>query len=271
MWNVRFIIPILIVLIAGCEEGGMVRRHSRYAGLEAIPREGWDSLAGKRIFFGHQSVGRNIVDGIQDVMRLYPDIRLNVRETARPEDFEGPVFAHWPIGENKNPRSKIDHFRQILESGVGARADIAFFKFCYVDVGSDTDVDSVFCYYEETVRSLEKEFPNLKIVTVTVPLTTRPAGLKARVREMQGKTLWSEEDNIKRNVLSDMLRKGFGAYVFDLAGFEATSSGGGKTSFKRDGETFYILNHAYSDDGGHLNKTGRSMIAAEMLAFLAGL
>ncbi|MDD4858506.1 MAG: hypothetical protein PHD74_10455, partial [Candidatus Krumholzibacteria bacterium] len=267
---VKFIIPILIVLIVGCEEGGMAHRNSRYASLEAVPKAGWDSLACKSIFFGHQSVGRNIVDGIRDVMRLYPDIRLNVRETASPEDFDGAVFAHWPIGENKDPRSKIDHFRRILESGVGRRADMAFFKLCYVDVGGDTDVEAVFHYYEETVRSLEKEFPNLKIVTVTVPLTTRPAGLKARISEMRGRTLWSEEDNIKRNVLNGMLRKEFGASVFDLAGFESSSSGGGKTSFKKDGETYYILNHAYSDDGGHLNKTGRSVIAAEMLAFLAG-
>ena len=136
-------------------------------------------------------------------------------------------------------------------------------------MGPGTDVGAIARYYEETVRRLETEFPNLKIITITAPLTTTPVGLKARIREMRGKTLWSEEGNVERNMLNDMLRERFGEAVFDLAAYEATRSSGEKAVFKENGGTYPMLNPAYTDDGGHLNEAGRAAIAAELLIFLA--
>jgi len=47
-----------------------------------VPEAYWQILAGERIFFGHQSVGYNIIDGITDVMNEYDHIKLNIVETC---------------------------------------------------------------------------------------------------------------------------------------------------------------------------------------------
>ena len=269
--NIRYFIVIFLILIAGCKEGRVPQERSFSGRLDAIPQAKWDVLAEKRIFFGHQSVGQNIMSGVGDVMQSNPAIKLDIRETSRPEDFEKPVFAHARIGENMNPKSKIDHFRRIMEGGVGRRADIAFFKLCYVDVDRMTDVEALFRYYDEAMTYLTREFPNLKIITVTVPLTISSAGIKAEIKRMLGRSLPVQDDNVKRNVFNEMMRKRYGASVFDLAGSEATMPDGGKAFFTKGNETFYALNPAFSDDGGHLNKAGQNVVATGLLCFLADL
>ncbi len=239
--------------------------------LDAVPRAAWDALAGKRIFFGHQSVGQNILDGLRDVRASHPAVRLDIRETADPSDFGAPVFAHAFVGENRNPKSKIDEFRKILEGGVGRLADIVFLKLCFVDIDRTTDVDGLFRYYEDAVRGLAGKFPALKIIHVTVPLTNQPAGLKAMVKKALGRYPGIQEDNIKRNEFNERMRGRYGSAVFDLAAREATSLGGVKASFSRDGRTYDLLQRAYTGDGGHLNGLGRRIAAVDLLGFLTGL
>lgn len=269
--STRCFMVIFLILIVGCKEGRMPQERSCSDRLDAIPQAKWDLLAEKRIFFGHQSVGQNIMSGLGEVMQSNPAVKLDIRETSRPEDFERPVFAHARIGENMNPKSKIDHFRRIMEGGVGRRADIVYFKLCYVDVDRTTDVEALFRYYDEAMTGLAGEFPNLRIVTVTVPLTTVPAGIKAEIKRMLGGSLSVQDDNVKRNVFNEMLRTRYGASVFDLAESEAAMPDGGKAFFTKGNETFHALNPAFSDDGGHLNKAGRNVVATDLLRFVADL
>jgi len=271
MLRMKLLVAILLMLIAGCEERATVGRNSRDARLEAISLDKWDSLAQKKIFFGHQSVGQNIVDGVRDLMSRHAEIRLDIRETVDPKDLERPVFAHAAIGQNRNPVSKIDHFRQILESGVGARADIALFKLCYVDIDRTTDVEALFRRYDETITYLRTKFPDLVLIPVTVPLTTGPGGIKEMIKHALGGESSNQDDNMKRNAFNEMMRKKYGTSVFDLAESEATQSNGEKAEFRRGGDTCYVLNRAYSSDGGHLNELGRQVIAADLLWFLASV
>ena len=39
--------------------------------IDNVPQEYWVKLAEKKIFFGHKSVGYNVIDGIEDILNEY--------------------------------------------------------------------------------------------------------------------------------------------------------------------------------------------------------
>ena len=236
-----------------------------------IPKAAWRDLAQKKIYFGHMSVGFNILSGVRDLMKEEPGPDLKILGTSDPADFGEPVFAHSPIGKNAYPLSKIDAFRQVLESGVGAIADIAFFKLCYVDIHGGTDVEALAGAYDAMMRDMREKFPQLTIVAVTAPLTVVPAGLKTTVKKMLGRGEPDKTANAKREAFNAHLRETYGPLVFDLAALESTLPDGQRVTYEMDGQTYYALEPSYSDDGGHLNATGRRIVAAGLLKFLAGL
>jgi hypothetical protein len=64
------------------------------------------NLSSKKIFFGHQSVGDNIVQGIRDVMEWDPRLRMNLISSADPEAVPGSAFVEAHIrGE---PQSRVE-------------------------------------------------------------------------------------------------------------------------------------------------------------------
>ena len=146
-----------------------------------------------------------------------------------------------------------------------------FQLFCFVDIDHETDAESLFERYVELVDSLEKRFPDLKIVTFTVPLLSKPVGIKARLEKILGRLPWYEEDNIKRNLLNDKLRARFTNALFDLAAIESRIDDSKKATFRADGKAYELLYRPYTDDGGHLNSIGRQIVAIELLRMLADL
>ncbi len=82
------------------------------------------SLASKRIFFGHQSVGDNILQGIRDLKASDPRLTLNLVSSADPETISGPAFIETHIGVNRNPDSKNDAFyaicRKVMAHSMGS-------------------------------------------------------------------------------------------------------------------------------------------------------
>ncbi|MFW6139298.1 MAG: SGNH/GDSL hydrolase family protein [Spirochaetota bacterium] len=246
-----------------------------FKSINDIQNTSWERVAGYTIFFGHQSVGYNIIDGIQDILNENKNgnIHLNIVETADAEDFTAPVFAHARVGTNTQPISKVDAFARVIKDGIGSKADIAFFKLCYVDFDAESNVHKVFDYYKTKMAELKKRYPRLTFVHVTVPLTTCQTGLKAAVKKILGRSLWGYEDNIKRNQFNDLLRKQYSEdnLLFDLALIESTFPDGTRNVQKKDSQSFYALVPEYTDDGGHLNEKGRRIVAEQLLVFLAGL
>jgi len=59
---------------AGCSEKPKTMDISRaaLALVRQIPEDSWKRLAERRIYFGHQSVGFNILDGIGDLRKSLP-------------------------------------------------------------------------------------------------------------------------------------------------------------------------------------------------------
>ncbi len=245
-----------------------------FPALKDIPDSAWKSLSEKEIFFAHQSLGFNIIEGIKDVMKENPHIKLKIVETSNAADFDSPIFAHSKVGKNYDPYSKISAFADLLQKGIGNKADIAFFKFCYVDVAANTDVDKVFSTYKASMSHLKKTYPTTTFVHVTVPLTIVKTSVKTWIKILiKKKDIWEYDDNIKRNKFNYLLREQYEGKdpVFDLATIESTFPDGKRCSFTKYGTSYYSLVPGHTYDGGHLNKVGRKVVAERLLPFLAAI
>ena len=138
--------------------------------LDDIPKGYWAKLAEKKIFFGHQSVGYNIIEGIKDIIKEHDYITLNIVETTDPADFNQPIFAHAQVGKNTDPISKINGFSDIVRSGIGQKADLSFFKFCYVDLLSESDPQAIFNQYSQAMDELADTYPDTHFLHFTTPV-----------------------------------------------------------------------------------------------------
>jgi len=224
LYNYRMLLVtfFMSILITSCNGGEMAEKTTKFPSMKDVPTSSWKKFSQRNIFFGHQSVGNNIITGIDNIMKENPQIKLNIVKTTDIKNFDAPVFAHDWIGANMDPQSKTEAFENILNNGVGEKTDIAFMKFCYVDVTSQTDSENVFKDYKETLSRLTKEFPNTTFVHIAVPLTSKPTGLQAFsnkvkniVKKMIGRPVFDYQDNINRNRLNDMLRAEYsGKYPF---------------------------------------------------------
>lgn len=271
-----WIIPLLF-LIAACGDKTMDTMEQRLQS-RAVPGTEWKKLAAKKIYFGHQSVGYNIIDGIRNIMKSNPAIGLNIRETADVSAFNNGVLAHSPNGENVKPKSKVDAFVKTMDSGLAKQVDIAFFKFCYVDFNKDTDITDLFRYYALAMDALKKKHPKVIFLHMTVPLTTEGEllGIRTRVKEQVKMIMGRETElqqsidaNIKRNEFNNLLRKKYGSSdIIDLEQFESTNTDGTLYTSVKGGVKHNLMVPAYTYDGGHLNDLGKIVIADRFLTRL---
>lgn len=233
----------------------------------------WKKLSEKKIYFGHMSVGFNIVNGLNDIIKENPQVNLNIVESNDPANFDSPLFAHSRIGKNHEPISKIDDFKKFMDDGIGNNADYAFFKLCFVDITATTDVQKVFTYYREKMEKLKEQYPKTTFIHVTVPLTIVQTGPKAWIKKIIGRPIDGYADNIKRNEFNSLLRKKYEgkAPILDLAKFESVTLNGKSVAFTKDGKSFYAMNPEFTHDRGHLNETGRKVVARLLLILLAHL
>lgn len=265
-------LTLLSLLFSSCKEGPIMDPLSEsLQRLRAVPQDRWEALAGRKIYFGHQSLGQNILDGLRALQAETPGIRLDVREMSDARDFGRPVFMHSAIGRNGDPLGKIEHFRSVLESGVGESADVAFFKFCYADFDASTDVEGLLAQYDRALADLRSKYPRLTILAVTVPLTNARPGLKSRVKSLLGRDGGLKAANAARNTVNAHIRKTYGTDIWDLAAAESSAAGGRTVRARYEGRTIDLLNPAYTSDGGHLNEAGSRIVASDLLVRLAGL
>jgi hypothetical protein len=239
--------------------------------LHDTPISAWKRLSKKKIYFGHQSVGNNILDGVRDVMQDNPQIALHITESATMAELKNPVFAHSMVGKNFDPKSKIDAFSSNLRAGVGDEVDIAFLKLCFVDILPQTDIAKVFEYYKHTMAEMKNKFPKTTFIHFTVPLTSQQIWLKEFVKGLIGKV--NLYDNVKRNEYNAMLRREYAGRepFFDLAKLESTFPDGRQSTFTKDSNIYSSLAPDYTNDGGHLNAKGRRTVAEHLLVYLAQL
>ena len=279
--TVYIFIAVVCVLAPGIMMMVMTRIETRtdvnkitLPSIDDVSGESWAQLAGKKIFFGHQSVGYNIIDGISDVMNERDCIKLNVLESHKPAVFDQPVLAHSQVGRNTDPVSKIESFVDIMDAGAGCKVDMAFFKFCYVDIMRESDPQKIFDAYSAAIEDLKERYPKIRFIHVTVPLRSAPIGagkkLKQSVKLLIGRP-GVLDDNMMRQRYNKLLRDAYSETepFFDLAMIESINPDGFRCYAAKGAEKIDFLASEYTEDGGHLSDKGRKRVAEQLLIILA--
>jgi hypothetical protein len=268
------LLALSAALLTGACRGGAVKQEpARRSALAEVPDSTWQSLGTKRIFFGHQSVGANIMEGVADVLRDEPRIGLRVAGGEGALAGGGGVFAHGPVGRNGDPAGKTDDFARRIEGPLRGKVDVAFHKYCYVDITGTTDVAAVFAGYQKTMTRLHAEFPGVTFVHVTTPLVAVRSGPRAALKRLLGRDPGRYGDDFARERFNDLMRDAYRGRepLFDLAAIESTRPDGSREAIRSGNRSGYALVPAYTTDSSHLNEVGRRRVAEELLVFLARL
>ena len=166
----------------------------------AITTANLTAVARTRMFFDHQSVGVNVLDAVSGV---YADHGVSAPPIEQGRAEPGPnggFIAHESIEENGKP--PLEDFDRAMRGGMARQVDVAVMNLCWEDINGNTDVDALFARYRDTMAALERDFPNVTFIHVTVPLTTELslfAELKTRLRTLLGRSdVFSQRANVTR-------------------------------------------------------------------------
>lgn len=242
-------------------------------GGEAPVRADLEAVSRRRIYFGHMSVGSNVMEGVRELAER-EKVPLRIVFGAPPLPATGPAFVHGALPENGAPLRKLESFTDKLGPRTDADPEIALMKFCYVDFGADTDAKALLARYQATITELRGLHPRTAFVHVTAPLTRVPpeAGARAFAKRLLGRVPREVLENARRAEYNELLRAAYpGDAFFDLAAVESTYPDGRRETFELDGRPIPALVPAYTDDGGHLNVDGRARAARALLAVLAAV
>jgi hypothetical protein len=283
---------VLGASLAACGIGEIPRENASMNDSASIDLE---ILAQSRIFFGHQSVGEDVLNGLRDLLAAPGSPSLTIADVrtaplsgsaavaASADSAAGgdslPVqgyILHTKVGQNTKPASKCADFARVLEERK-SQVDVAVLKYCYVDVGGSSDPDALFAEYQALLEGLRKKLPSVTLVPSTVPLTVgsarpdwRRKDLEVKIRRMIGLYDGQDKDNLKRGRFNDLLRQAYaGGVIFDVAKAESTHPDGRREGFSKGSKQVPSLIPAYTHDGGHLNEAGRKIVAREFVRVLA--
>ena len=262
--NMRFMTAV--VLTVAMSDAALGQAPAADASL----RSELDRVSRRAVFFGHQSVGENVLQGLSELAAAQ-GIKLRIAAVPAVDGVAPGTLGHLFIGENRNPHGKLQAFENAFRSRQGV--DIAAMKFCYLDFDAKTDAQALFASYRSTVSRIKERHPGIVFVHVTTPLTTVETGFKAFIKGMLGRPPYGAVENQRRAEYNALLRKEYGGRepVFDLARIESTNVDGTLHVKEWDGRSAPALVSAYTGDGGHLNRVGRLRAARELVSVLAGI
>jgi len=272
----KIIMLTLVISLNACSGGIMDNKQLNIKSIKDVSKEDWIKLSKKKIYFGHQSVGNDIMNGIRDIMSENSDIKLNIVRTNNIEELSSYCFAHSAIGQNFDPESKLNEFVKLMDQGLGNNVNGALLKFCFVDIHSMTDLNKLFNNYKTKMSDLKKKYPETIFIHFTVPLTFHPTGMRAVLKKLKiiVKGIMGDpdtSDNTPKYKFNAMIQKEYSGKepIFDLALYESASRDGQVLTYRKKGNiTSHALRNEYTDDGGHLNEIGRRFIAEQFLLFL---
>jgi hypothetical protein len=224
----------------------------------------------KNIYFGHKSVGVNIVAGLSKINSQYGQSVLIIKDLKDVSKIDNNYFINSNIGQNGDPKGKFNEFMNIVNNLKKNKLDIAMMKLCFVDITKETIIDDVFHSYVDIIDSIQKKYPDLTIIHFTVPLKSNPSLLNKIKDIIKGRNNYDQQDNLARIKYNALL---FSKYskndIFDLAGAESTYPDGKRESILVSGKTCYFLIDDYTNDGGHLNELGQQVVAEKLIIKLA--
>lgn len=229
-------------------------------------------LGERRVFFGHQSVGANVLQGLARLSAAH-GAPVRVTEIRGPGgQLSAGTFGHAYVGTNGDAFAKLREFGDAL-GVLQPSPDLAFVKFCWADFGPRADVEPLFRAYQERLADLTRRHPTTRFIHVTVPLTTVQSGPKAWVKRLLGRAPYGALENEAREAFNARLRAAYEGRepVFDLARLAARAPDGTEAAYTWQGRRTLALADAYTNDGGHLNPAGQDRVASALAAYLAAL
>lgn len=216
----------------------------------------------KTVLFAHNSVGSNILQGVTDVVGpLHFSMNADYKSGYTIDEIvlDKPGIFGYELGYNGDPEAKLKAFEEVLSNVSGI--NVAVFKFCYVDIKIDTDMQELIKTYMVYMSRIQTNHPHIRFIHTTIPLTARP--LVQKLKSINGN---SDADVIRfrRHNFNEFIRNTY-TDVFDIASIE---SKGMKETFTYKGYAIPVLYEGYTIDGGHLNKAGGAIVAKEFLMSL---
>ena len=259
------LVALTMLLLLGCEQSKQEKK-SMISTTQNKTLD-WRAFEQKKVVFGHQSVGNNILNGIKRLADR-DGVKINIHEQRSPPTMNG--ISHFPIGGNGDSLSKIQDFAAAINAGAAQGADIAMMKLCYVDFDTTTDAKKVADEYIASMEYLSQKYPNTSFIAVTSPLLVTQSGPKAWIKKIIGKQPSGYLDNLRRWEFNSRLRERYvtAGRLFDLAQVEAQSNG--KTCrVVVDGQEVEALCSELTNDGGHLNERGQELVATAFINFIS--
>jgi hypothetical protein len=226
-----------------------------------------------RLFFGHQSVGRDVLTGLEE-LGTSGEAVPTTRELNAPQEERGTaLLLHACLGRNAEPQTKLAALAQWLEAGVAGCVDHAMLKFCYVDIANQAQAEALYEAYFDCVSRLRQTHPGLRIVHSTVPLRWIPDGPYAAIRRLLGHRHAELERNSAREWFNERLRSrvGLAEPIFDIARIQSTRPDGSRCTHRLGSARIPSLVREYTFDGGHLNAHGRRIAASAFLRLFNAL
>lgn len=225
----------------------------RAVNADAIPQQWLDKARSLKVLFGHQSVGYNILEGLEAMSNKTPKrYQVEIQELSDPEwRSSRNGIGHFEVGENEHPQRKISDFAKRLSSQK-VPVDVAMMKLCFVDIEGDHSAPlRIFSDYRDTMEKLEQNNPNVRLIWWTEPLTT--------------------SDNAARNEYNRLVREYALAHnkpLFDIADIESHDPDGKEAT---DSAGVVAMYRGYTRDDGHLVKKAQLRVANAWWYLLARL
>jgi len=242
---------------------------ARAADADSSLRADLERIAQKRIFFGHQSVGMNLLEGIKQLSTT-AGVPVHIAEVKSASEVGTSMIGHTFIAENEKPFMKLKSFEQAMgnkSSGI----DVAITKFCFVDFTPETDSKVLFDSYRTAIEDLKAKNPGTTFVHVTAPLTSEQSWPKELLKRILGRS--GDATNVRREEYNALLRKTYQGRepIFDLARIESTAPDGKAVTVEWNGIVAPAMDPDYTNDGGHLNTVGKIRAARELISVLAAI
>lgn len=272
IFTTLFLLTVLSA-VSGCSMG-VSEQDVTFTRLSDVPKARLEALSQKTYFFGHQSVGRNTLEGLRELMAKHPEIKLNIVESEDAANAVPGAFMHSNVGKNREPLTKIKQYQSALDAGLGGKVNAAFLKFCYVDLTEAGNPKDLFEQYQASVEEMKAKYPQTTFVHFTLPLKSLKGGVKNSIKRLIGREIPGEADNVRRAEYNELLRSTYAGKepVFDIAKYESIDPATGKAfAFAHNGKQYEAMSPANTYDGGHLTESGRQWIAEQLVVFLANM
>ena len=235
----------------------------------------WGLIQQQKIVFVYRSFGRNILEGIKEL-----GIKYNQSEFVfiKPDTMAGLLkyssgfFMQQWIEMNSSPQEIKEEYEHLLERIQLKDIDFAMVRF--TPFFGNNNVEENFKQVRMVIEDLRKVYPDTLFIIPTFPLTYSKTTWRTQLKKFIGKDeIWEYDSNITINEFNRHMRNKYSSNVafFDLAKIQSTYSNGKRSTFTKNGKSYFHMVSEYTHDGTHLSVKGREIVAEQFLSLIGKL